>query len=84
MLRQLQEGLNRQVALAQARLDAGGATRDEYLNARMEAVTGELALADAEAAVARTAAQLEDALQVPFAHQEAVAPPAGPNSPPSP
>ncbi len=82
-LRTLQSGQDRQLARAQARLQAGGADQVEYLNARLEAAAGELALADATDAAARAAGQLEDALQVPFANLEAMVPPAGPPPPPS-
>ncbi|HTL66081.1 MAG TPA: TolC family protein [Lacunisphaera sp.] len=84
LLRQLQAALDRQEKMAEARLRSGGADRSEYLNARSEAVAGRIALADADAALARAEARVEDALQVPFAHLDALTPPAagGPSSSP--
>ena len=81
----LRAALEKQSALVAARLAAGGADQIENQAVRLELRSAELALSDAEAAVARAAGELEDALQVPFPHLNAVAalpPIAPPSSPP--
>ncbi|HVZ65929.1 MAG TPA: TolC family protein [Lacunisphaera sp.] len=63
--------------LTEDRLRAGAADQVEVLDARLNLVADEIALADAAAATARTAGEIEDALEVPFPHLDSLlAPPA--------
>lgn len=64
----------KQGALAQARLAAGGTDQSDVQSARLAVGEAGLALVDAESAVALAAAQLEAALQVPFPHLAALSP----------
>ena len=70
--RRLRTELERQSALVQARLAAGGADQTERQLAQLELLDAELSLVDAEAAAARAMGGLEDALQVPFSNLAAV------------
>lgn len=70
--RALRAELEKQSTLVQSRLAAGGADQVDVQSALLELRNAELALADAEAAAATAAGQLEDALQVPFSHLDAV------------
>ena len=71
-LRRLRAELQKQVALVQARLDAGNADRVELQNVRLDLAGNEATFLDAEAGAALAAGQLEDALQVPFHNLSAV------------
>ncbi len=68
-------GLKKQQDLLEARLSAGNADRLEVQTARLELTAAELAGLDAEAQAAIAAGQLEDALQVPFTHLDAIVAP---------
>jgi outer membrane protein TolC len=71
-LNRVQEELQRRQSSVQARLAAGAADQLEVRTAELDLATGQLALIDAEAQATVAAGQLEDALQVPFPHLEAL------------
>ena len=71
-LRRLRAELQKQIALVQARLDAGDADRVELQNVRIDLAGSDATFLDAEAGAALAAGQLEDALQVPFRNLSAV------------
>ena len=73
-VRQMQSQLERQTALVQARLQAGGADRSDLATAQLEQAAGDLALVEAQAVAAGAAGDLEAALQVPFGNFAALAP----------
>ncbi len=62
-----------QASRVQQRLELGAADQVERQTASLEVVATELALADAEAAAALVAGQLEDAFQLPYPHLAALA-----------
>lgn len=70
--RALRTELEKQSTLVQSRLAAGGADQVDVQLAALELRNAELALADADAAATAAAGQMEDALQVPFPHLNAV------------
>ncbi|MGH8584500.1 MAG: TolC family protein [Gammaproteobacteria bacterium] len=65
-LRQLHQASSKQLGLVQARLSAGAVDQLEFQNAQMEVGVSALAVLDVEAKSSLAAAQLEDALQIPF------------------
>jgi cobalt-zinc-cadmium efflux system outer membrane protein len=69
----LRAELEKQSALVQSRLTAGGADRVDLQTAQLELNTADLVLADSAAAAAGAAGQIEDALQVPFPNLNAIA-----------
>lgn len=71
--RVLREETAAQTARIEQRLALGVADQVERRGAALELATADLALAEAEAAAALAASQLEDALQVPFPHLTALA-----------
>ncbi len=75
-LRRVRDESTAQVARAARRVELGAADQVERQLAALELATAESALADAEAAAALAAGQLEDALQVPFPHLATLADPA--------
>jgi outer membrane protein TolC len=70
----LRDELQQQVALTEARLQAGAADQLEVLNARVELAAEEQALADLTIQANQAAGQLEDALQISLAPPDALAP----------
>jgi outer membrane protein, heavy metal efflux system len=66
----------KQIALAQQRLELGSADQVEVQTARLDLATVDTALLDAENAAAVAAGQLEDALQIPFSNLATLADPA--------
>ena len=58
-VRQMQSQLERQTALVQARLQAGGADRSDLATAQLEQAAGDLALVEAQAVAAGAAGDLE-------------------------
>jgi outer membrane protein TolC len=64
--RQLRDEAHRQSERVRARFEQGAADRLEFETAQLDVRATELALVDAEAALAIAAAQLEDALRIPF------------------
>jgi outer membrane protein TolC len=67
-LQLVREELRKQAERLQTRLDAGDADRLELQNAKIELAVGESALLEAGAGAVLSAGQLQDALQVPWAH----------------
>ncbi len=61
----VRQAANRQWSLMRARLSAGDIDQLEYQNARLESLTGDLVLLDAQVNASRAAGEVEDALQVP-------------------
>ncbi len=66
--RQLRAEAERQHALTQQRLAAGGADQVEVQTAQLDLATAETSVLDAENAAATAGGALEDALQLPFPH----------------
>lgn len=75
---------HQQSLLARQRVELGAADQLEQQMARLDEVTAETAVLDAESAAAVAAGQLEDALQVPFPRLAALADPARANPSPTP
>jgi outer membrane protein, heavy metal efflux system len=72
--RRLRSEVEREVALAQQRQELGASDQVEAQTARLDLATTEMALVDAETAIASAAGDLEDALQVPFPNLAALTP----------
>ncbi len=70
----VRDELQKQVALTEARLQAGAADQLEVLTARLELAAEEQALADLTIQADQAAGQLEDALQISLARPDALAP----------
>lgn len=68
--------------LAEDRLRVGAADQAEVLDARLTLLADEVDLAEAAAATARTAGQIEDALEVPFPHLDSLLAQPAPATPP--
>ncbi len=85
-MRRLRDELQKQIALVQARLDAGDADRVELQSSRIDLAASDATFLDAVAGAALATGQLEDALQVPFHNLSAVVtvPRAAANVSPSP
>ena len=64
--RQLRAEVEKQNTVARRRFELGGADQVEVQSAQFDLATTDSLIADAEAAAASAAGQLEDALQVPF------------------
>jgi outer membrane protein TolC len=64
----------KQLALVEARQRAGVSDQLDVQNARLEFATAELALIEGEVQAGISAGQLEDALQIPLANLDALAP----------
>jgi hypothetical protein len=73
---QMADEMAKQNARAQQRVEAGAADRLELQLARVESVSVEMLLHDAESAAVIAAGQLEDALQMPFPRLANLADPA--------
>lgn len=75
-LDRVQQELQRQLASLQARLAAGAADQLEVRTAELDLSADRLARIEAEAQASAAAGRLEDALQIPFPHLEALVAPA--------
>ena len=73
-LESVQDELKKQLALVEARLRAGVTDQLDLQNARLELALGEQALEEAGFQTRLAPGQLEDALQIPIASLEALAP----------
>ncbi len=74
-VRRAEAELASQRALVESRLKAGGASQLDLQAARLEIITNNQVGGEAAAQIALAAGQLEDALQIPLAHLEVLAPP---------
>jgi outer membrane protein TolC len=72
-VRRLQTEIARQADATERRLRAGGADQVDVLAAQLERATVDLAAIEAEAQIASSAGQLENALQVPLAKLDVLA-----------
>ncbi len=77
-LRDIETEANRLAALADERFAGGGIGQSERQSARLDTLVAQLAIVEATADSAAAAAQLDDALQIPFGNLDAVARPAAP------